>query len=170
MASYPTHPDFAWTYPVSASAYPAAAHALLPGSSVPLSGVDGSKYWSNMTVSPLYAAIEAVRDVANTQPVNGLGAPKELSTGATAALFAGVGILAVVGLAAAAFGGYYTGKAVAPSKASQTTYGLLGIPISWVAGPVGLGALAYFGGRNRELPWPFMHLRGSALLGPGTPR
>lgn len=147
MVSYPTHPDLAWTYPVSASAYPAAAHGLLPGSSVPLTGVGEVPYLQAIAISPLAAV---TREYKKMQAQGGLGAPSDKLSGSAAA-----GILAVGALIAGAVlltsgvGGYYTGKAVAPSREKRTKYGLIGIPVAMLTGPVGLGVMAFVGGRNR---------------------
>lgn len=69
----------------------------------------------------------------------GFGAPEKISTLAAFAIIGVVGAL-----------GYQVGKAMTPSGSKETTWGLVGIPLTIFGGPLGLGAMALYANYGRH--------------------
>lgn len=53
----------------------------------------------------------------------------------------GTGVLGLVLLGLAGALSYYAGAAMAPSRKGQKTWGLVGIPVGLLTGPIGLGVM-----------------------------
>jgi hypothetical protein len=84
--------------------------------------------------SPLVRAVRAVSGLgdATTPTVPGAAAP-------VAAASAVVIAAAAVGIVLSGVGGYYVGKAVAPSRDRESKYAWWGVAAALLGGPIGLG-------------------------------
>jgi len=102
----------------------------MPTPSATKSGVLGTM----LSGSPLirgFRAVSGLGDVAATTPP-GTAAPVAAASGLLVAAVA-------VGLVLSGVGGYYVGKAVAPSRDRESKYAWWGVAAALLGGPVGLG-------------------------------
>ena len=88
---------------------------------------------SLVPVSPLLAVSRGMRPA----PVRGVGYDMT-TTSMAPSISAGVGIV-LLGLSAAL--SYYAGAAMTPSGGKKTTWGIVGIPVGLLTGPIGLGVM-----------------------------
>lgn len=94
--------------------------------------------FGHLTGSPLLRGIQAVRGLGDDAAVTPGSA-----TAAAPIVASGILVAAVaVGLALTAAGGYYVGKAVAPSSSSENKYAWWGVAAALLGGPIGLGVEA----------------------------
>lgn len=106
-----------------------------------------------MSATARGAALEATATQGDPRVFAGLGAAmggglpirKSLPLGALSAVGGGTGAGALVLYALiAAGGGYFAGKAMAPSPSQQTAYSIAGAVGSVFLGPIGLGAVGVY--------------------------
>lgn len=71
--------------------------------------------------------------------------PVSVATNREIGTIAAVGIIAVVGAI-----GYQIGKAMTPSGGKETTWALIGIPVTLFTGPIGLGVMALYANYGRH--------------------